>query len=141
MPSEAAIIAKVASVLQTYGTDIDVLKSAGVGVADVYGQGDRTFDAAVSVRGRAIQKPTQDQLSFIGNDDEVEIAFLFSRTELVAKFPSAGENEWLEKTDEFGWEGRRFRALSVHPTGRVQAYHAMVAVVAETIPGASDTYP
>jgi hypothetical protein len=139
---EAKIQLKVRAAIDDHGTDIDVLKYDDTTPLDQYRQGTPAFDSPVSVRGRGIRRPTSDQISFIGDGEEVEIAFLFSRLELNEKFPSATEPYWVTNDDQIGFEGKRYRILESHPTGKVAETYSMLVVIAETAPGeAETTYP
>lgn len=140
MPSEADIQARVAAVIDSHGGDLAVRKYVSE-TQDRYKQGVVTFGTPVICRGRAITRPTREQLSFIGDGQEVEVAFLFSRLELVAKFPALGEGVWLTTKDEVGWGGQWWRLVSAHPTGRVSTQCSMLVMIGETAPGANRAYP
>jgi hypothetical protein len=139
--NEARIQDKVFAVLRDHGTDMDVLKYVST-VLDQYKQGEQTFATAVEVRGRGIRRPTKDQLSMIGDAEEVEIAFVFSRLELNDKFPTATEPYWITNDDRIGFEGKQYRILSTHPTGKIALTYSMLVAIAETIPGGAEVaYP
>lgn len=139
--NESRIQDKVYAVLRDHGTDMDVLKYTGT-TLDQYKQGEPTFEDPVEVRGRGIRRPTKDQLSMIGDAEEVEIAFVFSRLELNEKFPTATEPYWVTNDDRIGFEGKLYRILSTHPTGKVAQTYSMLVAIAETLPGeAESTYP
>jgi hypothetical protein len=139
--NEPKIQNKVHDLLRDHGTDMDVLKYEST-VLDQYKQGEQVFADPVSVRGRGIRRPTKDQLSFIGDAEEVEIAFVFSRLELNEKFPLATEPYWITNDDRIGFEGRVYRVVEAHPTGKVALTYSMLVLIGETIPGGAETaYP
>lgn len=138
--NEATVHGKVDEVIDEHGTDIDVLKFATI-VPDLYGQGPRTFAAAVSTRGRGIRSPTKDQITVIGDSEEVDIAFVFSRLELERKFPGL-EPFWITNDDEIGFEGRRYRILSTRSTGKAFGKYSMLVAIGAASPGSAETpYP
>jgi len=139
--NEAKIQAKVYAVLRDHGTDMDVLKYDDM-VLDQYNQGEPQFADPIVVRGRGIRRPTKDQISFIGDAEEVEIAFVFSRLELNDKFPDATEPYWITNDDRIGFEEKLYRILEAHPTGKVAETYSMLVLIAETLPGGAETpYP
>lgn len=140
--NEPKIQKKVRSALTRHGTDIDVLKYTTGAVLDQYKQGEPEFADPIEVRGRGIRRPTKDQLSMIGDGEEVEIAFVFSRLELNEKFPAATEPDWITNDDRIGFEGKLYRILSTHPTGKIHLTYSMLVALAETIPGGAEAvYP
>jgi hypothetical protein len=84
----AQIIAEVDTLILRFGKSVDVFK-AKTGVRNRYGQAVPDFDNKVTCTGRVIFNPTMEQLSIIGDMQDVDIAVLFSREELVRKFPLA----------------------------------------------------
>jgi phage tail tube protein FII len=139
MATEAAIMVKVQDSIKAYGQSIDVLKHAATS-ADLYQQGAKTFDVAVQVVGRAIRRPTADQLSMVGDQEDIELAVVFARLELMDAFATATENEWIVNDDEIGYEGTRYRILSTHLTARVKDYYSLVVCKCVSLVG-SDSYP
>jgi len=109
------------------------------GSTDVYKQRTKTFGTPISLTGRAILDPTSEQITFIGNGELFDIAFLFSRVELVAKFPSANEGEWLDVDAQIEWfNGRRYKIERVHPSGQIAEKFLLTIVLANSIEGQRD---
>lgn len=129
---------QVDKVLTRYSTGAISYYPYAPGVRDHYGQVTKAFGTGVSLVGRAILNPTSEQISVIGNNETYDIAFLFSRTEMLKKFPALSEGEWLDVTGEMTWHGRRYKIDKVKPTGQIQETFILVVVVANSIPGARD---
>lgn len=108
------------------------------GAVDVYKQRTRTFGTPVTLVGRAIIRPTNETLSVIGNDEQYDIAFLFSRTEMRKKFPALPEGEWMDVTGEMTWFGRRYKIEKAQPTGQVGLNFTMMVIMGKTIQGQRD---
>lgn len=105
------------------------------GVADRYGQRDKTFGTPVTLVGRAIHKPTGEQITAIGDGEKYDIAFLFSRKELRRKFPLSPEGEWLSNYGELTWRSRRYKIEKVAPTGQVEATFLLEVALATNLLG------
>jgi len=135
---EIRIEAYVDKILRRYRTTAITYLPYTSGALDVYKQRTRTYGTAVDLVGRAILQPTPEKLTVIGNDEQYDIAFLFSRTEMEAKFPALSEGEWMEVTGEMTWWNRRYRIVKVAPTGQVGERFLLVVVLANTIQGARD---
>jgi hypothetical protein len=105
---------------------------------DIYKQRTKTFGTPVTIRGRAIHRPTPEQISVIGNGERYEVAFLFSRRELIRRFPSAADGEWVSTDGEVAWFNRRYKIEKVQATGQVSTHFLMVVVLANTIQGHRD---
>ena len=135
---EQAIEAYVDKVIRRYKTTTILYYPYASGAVDTYKQRTRDFGTPVELVGRAILNPTEEQLSMIGNDERYDIAFLFSRPEMEAKFPSVAEGEWVDVTGEMTWWQRRFRIVKVHPTGQVGERFLLVVMLAKTIERARD---
>lgn len=116
---------------------IGVVKYAGT-VLDQYKQGEPTYAAfAVPTTGRGIRQPNMDQLSMIGDGESVEIAFVWSRLELARRFPSAADPmKSIDTRDRLEFEGKTYRILSTHPTGKSHSVYTMLVVKAASLPGA-----
>jgi len=139
MPTIAENIeAKVDSVITKFRTTTITYYPYTSGSTDIYKQRQKTFGPGVDLVGRAILKPTTEQVSVIGNDEVYDIAFLFSRTEMTRKFPALSEGEWLNVTGEMEWFNRRYRIEKVHPSGQVQETFILVIVLATSIYGQRD---
>lgn len=139
MATEAQIEAAVDSVIRKHRTTEILYYPYVTGALDLYKQRVRTYGAAVSLVGRAIIRPTKENLTVIGNDEAYDIAFLFSRTEMLAKFSLVPEGEWLDVSGEMSWFGRRFRIEKVHPSGQIGQRFMLVIVLASTIEGHRDS--
>lgn len=135
---ELSIGLAVDALLRRYKTTQIILHPYVSGTADVYKQRERSFGDDVVLIGRAILRPTSEQVTVIGNGEQFDIAFLFSRLEMLEKFPLANEGEWVDVTGEISWWNRRFRIIRVHPTGQIGELFTLVVVLANTIPGRRD---
>lgn len=109
------------------------------GVVDRYGQRDKTFGAAVSLVGRAIHRPTPEMITVIGNGEVYDIAFLFSRLEMLRKFPAALDGEWVDASGQMEWRNRRYKIEKVAPSGQVGETFSLCIVLATTILGERDS--
>jgi hypothetical protein len=108
------------------------------GAVDIYKQRTKSFGAAVSLVGRAILNPTKENVSLIGNEERYDVAFLFSRLEMIRKFPTASEGEWIDVSGEFSWWNRRYKIEKVAPSGQVGATFSLVIALGMTIQGSRD---
>ncbi len=133
-PSEASIQAKVANAISAFGSTIGVRKYSS-GPSDLYKHGQPTYAASVNCTGRAIYKPTPEQVSAIGSTEQFDLAVLFSRTELVAKFPLAAERAWIDERDRIVAQGVLYEVTRVHPSGRIKDYEHLVILLCNTIEG------
>lgn len=105
------------------------------GGLDIYKQRTKTYGTPVELIGRAILTPTKEKLSMIGNDEIFDIAFLFSRIEMLKKFSSMEEGEWMNIDGEMAWWNRRYRIIRTHPTGQVGVNFLLMVILANSIPG------
>lgn len=135
---ELAIEAKIDAVIRKYRTTDIVYYPYSTGSLDIYKQRTKTFGTGVTLVGRAILNPTKESVSIIGNNEEYDIAFLFSRLELVSKFPTATEGEWIAVEGEIEWWDRRFRIVKVHPSGQIGERFLLTVALANSIPGERD---
>lgn len=138
MPTEAQIQKIVDSVITKYATSQILYYPYEAGAVDIYKQRVKTFGAPTTLVGRAILEPTKEQISVIGNDERYDVAFLFSRLEMVRKFPSATDGEWIDVTGEFSWWNRRYKIEKVAPSGQVGTTFSLVIALAMTIQGGRD---
>lgn len=106
---------------------------------DIYKQRTKSFGTPVTVRGRAIHNPTKEQITVIGNGERYDVAFLFSRRELIRKFPGADDGEWMSTSGEITWFDRRYKIEKVQATGQVSTHFLMVVVLGCTIQGHRDS--
>ncbi len=108
------------------------------GPTDVYKQKVKQFEPPVPLIGRAILNPTKEQVSVIGNDEVYEIAFLFSRLEMLRKFKLANEGEWMDVTGQMEWYDRRFKIEKYHQSGQVGPEFSLIIVLANSLLGQRD---
>lgn len=135
---EDRIETQVDSVLRKFQTTQIQYFPYVAGATDLYRQRVRTFGSPVTLVGRAILNPTKEKLSVIGNDEVYDIAFLFSRLEMIDKLPTHSEGLWMDVDGEMEWWNRRYRIVKVKPTGQVQERFLLVVVLGTTIEGARD---
>lgn len=139
MPSESEIQAKVDKMVSVRFKTSPISYFPYVsGAVDVYKQKTKVFGPPVSLDGRAILNPTSENLSVIGNDERYDVAFLFSRAEMLRKFPLAIEGQWMDVTGELEWYGRRFKIEKVRPTGQTSTTFHLMVVLSMTLPGKRD---
>jgi hypothetical protein len=105
---------------------------------DIYKQRTKIFGTPVTLRGRAINNPTPDLISVIGNNERFDVAFLFSRNELIRRFPSADEGRWLSTDGEMSWFDRRYKIEKVKATGQVYVHFLITVVLGCTIQGQAE---
>jgi hypothetical protein len=109
------------------------------GAVDRYRQRDKTFAApSPDLIGRAIHKPTPEKVTVIGQGEVYEIAFLFSRLEMLRKFPSATEGEWIQPEGRMTWRSRTYKIEKVKPSGQTGETFSLVIVLANSILGNRD---
>lgn len=135
---EDRIEAFVDSTLRKFKTTTIRYYPYASGATDVYRQRVRTYGSPVTLIGRAILNPTKEKLSVIGNDEMYDIAFLFSRLEMVDKLPAYSEGLWMDVDGEMEWWNRRYRIVKVKPTGQVGEKFLLTVVLGTTIEGARD---
>jgi hypothetical protein len=109
------------------------------GTPNKYKQNTKGFGTAVTVVGRAIHNPTPEQVTIIGNGEEYEIGFLFSRLEMVRKFPSGTEGEWISDTGQMEWRNRRYKLEKVQPTAQVGEKFLLMVALGKSIQGSRDS--
>ncbi len=136
MPSEAEIQTKVDEALTKYNSGPINYFEVIPGVEDIYGQSTPTYEAAVPLVGRSILKPTPEKVTVIGNGEMFDLAFLFSRLEMLRKFPSLDEGRWIDIRGEMTWDNRRTRIEAVRPSGQVEASFSLIIILASSIEGA-----
>lgn len=103
------------------------------GATDIYKQRTVSFGAPVTVVGRAIVNPTEEQVTGIGKLVDIDVAFLFSRLEMVRKFPSASEGAWMEDSGQLSWNGSRYRIVKAAPTGQVSTKFLLFVALAKDL--------
>jgi len=138
MVTEAQIQTKVDQVITAHRTTEINYYGYVDGVMDIYKQRTKTFATPVSLVGRAILNPTSEQLTVIGSGETYNIAFLFSRLEMLRKFPTADEGEWMDVKGQFTWWNRRYKISKVAPTGQVGTSFSLVVALGMTIQGQRD---
>jgi len=130
----AVIGAEVDALLLGFGKDVTVYK-ASVGAGNLYGQQTKSFGTGVVCKGRCLLTPTEEQISLVGNLEEIDAAFVFARAELVRKFPAGAEGEWITELDEASFEGDRYKLVKVKPSGKVEDKWQLVVVLGRNILG------
>jgi len=138
MLTETTVQNKVDSVIRQYKTTPIKYYPYASGAVDVFKQRIKTFGTPVTLVGRAIHRPTPEQITVIGDGEEYDIAFLFSKIEMDLKFPSATDGEWIDTYGQMEWRDRRYKIEKVAPTGQVGTTFSMVVALANTIPGQRD---
>jgi hypothetical protein len=97
---------------------------------NVYGQEALSFaTTSIKCTGRVILNPTSEQISIVGDRQDVDVGVVFARKEMLRKFPSATENYWIDEKDEFEFENERFRILKAHATGRIKSYNQLLVLL------------
>jgi len=114
---------------------ISVLKFASAGTPDRFGQSRATFSPGVPVVGRAIHNPTKEQVTVIGDGERYEIAFMFSRLEMLRRFPALPEGKWITTLDKVTWNGNTYKLEKVQPTGQVGTTFSLVVALGSTAEG------
>jgi hypothetical protein len=135
MVSEAKAQRAVDAVITRYKTSPILHYPYVAQTPDAYGQSRPGFGVATTLVGRAIHRPTKEAITVIGDGEVFEIAFLFSRLEMLRKFPSAPEGEWISSADQLSWQNRRYRILHVRPTGQLGETFSELIVLGETLVG------
>lgn len=133
-----SIEGSIDSVLTQFNSGTITFYPYTTGTVDTYKQRTKTFGAGVVLVGRAILNPTPEQLTVIGNAERYDVAFLFSRSEMVRKFPAGEEGHWVDVTGEVAWKNRRFKISKVKPSGQVEDTFLLVIVLGMTIQGDRD---
>jgi len=114
---------------------ISILKLESAGTPDRFGQSRATFSTGVPAIGRAIHNPTKEQITFIGDGERYEIAFLFSRLEMLRRFPALPEGKWITTYDKIAWKGNTYKLEKVQPTGQVGTTFSLVVALGSTAEG------
>jgi hypothetical protein len=109
------------------------------GAVDVYRQKDKVYGVPVPLVGRAIVSPTPELITVIGNNEKWDVAFLFSRVEMVSQFPLADEGEWMDTSGEMTWDGKRFKIGRAAPSGQIGEKFLLFIVLGTTIEGQRGT--
>ncbi len=104
-------------------------------VKNNYGQASVSFHEAIPCTGRSILAPTKEDITIIGDLQNVDVAVVFSRLEMLRKFPHRDENRWIDEDDEFKFENERFRITKVYPTGRVKDWDLLLILLGKNISG------
>jgi hypothetical protein len=124
------------AVIRKYRTStILVRKYVSSGVPDRFGQAIPVYAAGLDVVGRAIHHPTKEQISFIGDAERYGAAFLFSRLEMLRKFPGLAEGKWITTYDRIVWNGNDYKLEKVQPSGQVGRTFSLVIALGNTPEG------
>lgn len=124
--------------LKAYKTSPIKYYSLNTTTLDVYKQATKVFATAVTLTGRAIIRPTSEQVTSIGNGEVYDMAFLISAKEAELKFPGVASGEWVKTSGEMEWNSRRFIIDKVVPSGQVGTLYSMVIVLATSVKGHRD---
>lgn len=137
-PSETSVQKAVDIYLTKFRTSEILYYPFVAGIPDEFMQQTKTFGPPISLIGRAVLRPTPEKLTVIGNDEQYDVAFLFSRLEMLRKFPLAEEGEWILSSGQFNWWNRRFKIEKVRPTAQTGQTFSLVAAMANSLQGARD---
>ena len=132
---ESAVGEEVDALLLAFGKDI-TFHIHGPVVRNAFHQAAPVFPTNVICKGRSIVNVSEQQTSLIGNLQAADVALLFSRAEMLRKFPLKAEGEWLNEEDEFSFESERYKVLKFHPSGRIKDHSSIVILLGKTILGA-----
>lgn len=139
MPTEAQIQAKLDQLVTVkFKTTPIQYFGYAPGPLDLYKQKSKVFTAPILLNGRAILNPTKEVLSVIGNEERYDVAFLFTRAEMLRKFPTKVEGQWMDVSGELEWYSRRFKIEQVRPTGQTSTTFHLMVVLAMNLPGGRD---
>jgi hypothetical protein len=128
--------------IDTYGVDIDVLKYVDSATASIYRQRTKGYATAVPIKALVGYDPTEDDLSLIGNADDVVGMITLGRLHLLEAFPLLDPEEAVDKKDELGFDGKRWRVIKGHPTGRLGRGSEVVVIGFGHRPGKKhEVYP
>lgn len=133
MVTEAQIETKIDTVLTKYQTTQIQYYPYTSGVTDVYKQRDVTFGTPVTVVGRAIINPTEETITDIGAIVDIDVALLFSRLEMLRKFPAAVEGAWMDNAGQVSWNGSRYRIVRTAPSGQVGTKFLLFILLAKDL--------
>lgn len=133
MVTEAQTEAKIDSVLTKYQTTEIQYYPYTSGPTDVYGQRDVTFGTPVTAVGRAIIEPTEEVITDIGRIVDIDVAFLFSRLEMLRKFPTAVEGAWMDDAGQLSWNGSRYRIVRTAPSGQIATKFLLFILLAKDL--------
>lgn len=140
MATETQIMVAVDNLIRSYGTSFSVYKYSGsaepsAGPQNPYNYKVKQYADPVEVTGRAIIEPTAELLSMIGKNLEYDAAFLWSRLELLTKFPTALENKWIDENDEVKFNDTLYKLIKIYPSGRIKNYCSLIIGVGKTHKG------
>ena len=119
MPTLADYKQIVQTHFNTYASE-DVLVHKFDSIApDIYRQGARTYDEAVTVKAIVITEPDQDILTEIGKRDEDLVMFVFSVKQLEEELSGEPSLKWITVDDIIEHESIFYSITDVKLTGRV----------------------
>lgn len=137
--SEAAIQNKIDETITRFKTTEIRYFPYESGTIDIFRQRTKSFSAYISLIGRAILRPTPEKVTVIGNDEQYDVAFLFSRLEMLRKFPAAEEGKWIVSSGKMWWWDREYKIEHVRPTGQTGLTFSMIVVLANSYQGKRDS--
>lgn len=121
--------------IEAYSSTVSVYKYSDTGTPNPYGQRARTFAVAVPVLGHVAYDPTKEMLTQIGEEGEASGMITFSRATLEAALPALNPETFVNDSDEVAIDGKRWRVIGIHLTGRLSTVHDIIVVTFDTIPG------
>lgn len=125
-PERLALEAEL--IIEEYGDTVEVLKLDTGATPDVYGQSSHFYQAPVPIKGVVSFGPQPETISAIGDVGPFEGMITFSKNHLERAFPLSKAELVVENKDELGFQGYRWRVLSVHKTGPIRGSAVVVLV-------------
>lgn len=136
MVSEAlGQLAADASIRKYRTSELRVYRFLSAGTPDRFGQAVPVYDGGTVVIGRAFHDPTQEQVTFIGDGERYGAAFVFSRLQLLKKFPALAEGKWITTYDRITWKGNEYKLDKVQPAGLIGETFSVVVALGNTPEG------
>lgn len=132
---ETWIESEIDASITQYGMTIEVYPFLDVGTVNTYGQKKAKFHEPIEVTCRCIRNPTVEEISILGSEQEVDVMLVFSRSELVRKFPDRNEHEWIDENAQFIFEDKRYKVIKVHHSGRIATYDHVIIVGGKNLEG------
>jgi len=123
---------KVDETITAYGKNMDVYQF--VSLEDRPDYPNNAYEQKVPVYyrpptvvvGRVLTEPSEEIITAIGKRVEWDVAILWSRLEMLRKFPSGEENKWINE-DDFVYDGDTYYSLTkVFPSGQIKDYRHLV---------------
>ena len=125
--TDAILVEKVDTIIERFGQSVVVRKVSEEGEPNRYNQTADSYES-ITCTGRAITKPTKQQITVFGDGVDVDLMVLFARQELIEKFPEGVEPQWITKRDRIQFEGREYNIDWVKPSARLKEYYSLVVI-------------